>query len=314
VNRLRVAVVATMAAFPIAVAAVSALAETPLTIILPYKKGAFEAVIESLTAPLTRHLGRDVVVEHVADDGGWAAIEALRASPPGDAVLADAELTLAVKQEIGGRDFTFDQLTPVAKITDGLSVALIAPASADYGSWEGLRAESAERSLTLASTGPHSAYGVAEALLVKVLGSGFKEVRESGPQAIFEAVASGKAELGLVTTNRLEGMNAAGSATATPVVTFGAKRSPRYLETPTLAEVSGNDRNDFTFALGLFGHPDMPAEVGTAIYEALLAAEADPEIVDAPIHADIPLNVNDAQVLREAFERDLRVLKRLEAY
>lgn len=115
--------------------AIAALAETPLTIILPYPKGAFDAIIRSLAKPLSHHMDREVVIDYVPSDGGWDAIARLRSSNPDSAVLADAELTLAMKQQVGGRGFEFDQLTPVAKITDGFSVALIAPVGASHRHW-----------------------------------------------------------------------------------------------------------------------------------------------------------------------------------
>lgn len=287
-------------------------AQTPLTIILPYPDGAFDAIIHSFERPLSHRLGRDVLIEHVPGDGGWEAIERLRSTDPDSTILADAELTLALKQETGGRGFEIDQLRPVAKITDGISVALIAPAGASHGTWPELAKAMSERPRTLASTGPHSAFGVAEALLVSVLGSGFTEVREPGPQAIFDAVSGGEAELGLMTTNLIKRFNAAASGTkVAPIVTFGAKRSPRHPDTPTLAELSGNDKYDFTFALGFYGNTAMPPEVAERIYQVRKEAQADPAIVDAPVHADFPVNVHDAKVLQESFERDLRLLRRL---
>jgi tripartite-type tricarboxylate transporter receptor subunit TctC len=289
-----------------------ALAGAPLTIFLPYPKGAFDAIIHSLEEPLSRHLGRDVLIEHVPGDGGWEAIERLRSGDPDSTILADAELTLALKQKVGGRGFEIDQLRPVAKLTDGISVALIATAGASHGTWPELAKAMSERPLTLAATGPHSAFGVAEALLVTVLGSGFTEVREPGPQAIFDAVSGGKAELGLITTNLIQSFNAAATgAKVAPIVTFGAKRSPQHPDTPTLAELSGNDKYDFTFALGFYGNKAMSPDVAERIYQALIAAQADPAIVEAPVHANFPLNVHDATVLQESFERDLRLLRRL---
>ena len=117
---------------------------------------------------------------------------------------------------------------------------------------------------------------------------------------------------GLLTTNLIKRFNAAASGTkVAPIVTFGAKRSPRHPDTPTLAELSGNDKYDFTFALGFYGNTAMPPEVAERIYQVRKEAQADPAIVDAPVHADFPVNVHDAKVLQESFERDLRLLRRL---
>lgn len=285
----------------------------PVTLLLPVPGGALEAVVRTLAAPLSRHLGHEVRVETVAGDGGWAAIERLRSADPATTLLADADLTLALKQEVGGRGFSLEEVAPVAKLTDGFSVALIAPADSPRSSWDGLRRATASGTLSLASTGPYSATGVAERLLADVLATVFQEVRETGPAAIFAAVAEGRADLGLVPTNLIEGLNARSSGSkVVPVVTFGARRSPRYPETPAFPELSGDRHEDYTIALGLFGRADVPEAFAGAVLRALRAAETDPEIAAAPNREDFPIRVHDAEVLKQSVEREVRLLKLLQ--
>ncbi len=286
--------------------------EGPLTILQPYPGGAFEAIVHALSGPLSGQLGRQVVVENVSGDGGWEAIARLQAGDPASTLLADADLTLAIKQVMGERDFQFDSLTPVAKLTDGISVALIVKEGAAHQDWQEL--VNAQRPLKLATTGKASAYGVAELLWASVFKGNFEEVREPGPKAIFEAVVTGKADLGLVTTNLLEGFNATSKVgQALPIMTFGAKRSPRYPETHTLAEISADEKNDFTIALGLFAQRGAPAEMVTQLAHALDQVQNAPSIRTAAVQRNFPIKVNDAEVLRQSFERSLRLLTRLQA-
>ncbi len=286
----------------------------PLTILLPYPGGAFDAIVRALSGPLSGHLGREVAVESVPGDGGWEALARLQAGDPASTLLADADLTLAVKQVMGGRDFNFDSLTPVAKLTDGISVALIAPADAGHADWTGLADALAERKVKLATTGEATAYGVARLLWASVFKGEIEEVWAPGPRAIFEAVVGGKADVGLVTTNLLDGFNAASTdGKAVPVMTFGAKRSPRYPQTPTLAEISGNDKDDFTIALGLFAGRAAPADMVAAVADALGQAQNAPSIMTAAVQRNFPIKVNDAEVLRESFARSLRLVTRLQA-
>lgn len=288
--------------------------EPPLIIITSHPQGAFEALLRAVVAPLSLRLGRGVAIQILAEDGGWEAIARLRAADPDSTVLADADIGLALKQEYGRRGFTFAQLRPVAKLTDGLSVALIARADAPHAGWEGMRAALAERKLTLATTGPLTAYGVAERLLAATLGDRFDALAAPGPQAIFDAVAQGKTELGLITTVLIERFNAAApGAGIVPLLTFGAQRSERYPETPTLAELARDNKRDFTFALGLFGRSEMPARIARGLLAALREVEADPDVAASLADAPAPLRVYDDENLREAFERDLRLIRRLGA-
>ncbi len=286
--------------------------EPPLIIITPHPQGAFEALLRTIAAPLARRLGRGVAIQVVAEDGGWEAIARLGAADPDSTVLADADLSLALKQEFGQRGFTFAQLRPVAKLTEGLSVALIARADAPHAGWAGMRAALAERRLTLATTGALTAFGVAQLLLAATLGDRFDAVTAPGPQAIFDAVAQRRAELGLITTVLIERFNAAApGAGIVPLVTFGAQRSERYPDTPTLAELARDNKRDFTFALGLFGAAAMPARIARGLLAALREVESDPAVTGAL--ADVPLRVHDEETLREAFARDLRLVRRLGA-
>lgn len=287
-------------------------AADPLTILVPYPNGAFEALMEQIAQPLGAALDRQVVVEQLAAEGGWEALERVRNAGSAPVILADADLSLAIKQEEGAHDFSFDTLRPIAKLTDGISVALIAPAGSDQASWQGLKAST--KALRLATTGSQTAYGVARRMLAPLLSTALEPVPQSGPKTIYDAVTSGAADLGIVTTNLLEGFNAENTGTgAVPVLTFGAARSPRYAEVPTLAEIAGDDKMDFTIALGLYGSADMDPALAASILQALQTIQSSPVVLDSPLAKDFPMTVNPPEVLQAAFDRDVRVLKRLSA-
>ncbi len=288
----------------------SAKAEAPLTILLPYSKGAFEALVNQVAKPLETQLGRPVVVEKVTGEGSWDALERLRKAGSAPIVLADADLSLAIKQEEGARGFSFEDLRPVAKLTNGLSFALIAPAGSTVTSWAEL--ESSALPLRIANTGAQTAFGVAQRLLSTELQRPLESVPANGPKAIYDLVASGDVDLGIVTTNLIEGFNAEnGDGGVVPVITFGGARSPRYPEVPTLAEVSGDDKKDFTISLGFYGNAEMDPALAADILKALQTVQSAPEVADSPLAKDFPMHINPPEVLRASYERDVRLLKRL---
>jgi tripartite-type tricarboxylate transporter receptor subunit TctC len=113
----------------------------------------------------------------------------------------------------------------------------------------------------------------------------------------------------LVTTSSLEGRAAAGHA-GRPVVTFGARRSPLHPQTPTFAEVTGDDRNDFTYSFALFGPPELDDERIRSLAEAIQAACARPAALTAAGAAGLPLACREAEVVEQTLERDLQVARR----
>jgi tripartite-type tricarboxylate transporter receptor subunit TctC len=195
--------------------------------------GAAHRLAEILADPLAEALGRPVTVRDVAGDDGIAAAQAVvEAAPDGGTLLLADNLLLAVNEVAGTWPLDLDALRPVAKLTLGISVALVAPADSEIASWQALSDRAAQGSLTLSVPTAHAAYDVARAMIERATGRAFEVVAATDDQASLADVAKGRAALGLVTTNSLEGHSAVGSEPR-PVVTFGARRSPLHPKTPT---------------------------------------------------------------------------------
>jgi tripartite-type tricarboxylate transporter receptor subunit TctC len=289
--------------------AVAAPEEVRLVVAGP-QDGAAHRLAEILADPLGEALGRPVTVQGVAGDDGVAAAQAVvEAAPDGGTLLLADNLLLAVNEAAGTWPLDLDALRPVAKLTLGISVALVAPADSEIASWQALSDRAAQGRLRLSMPTAHAAYDVARAMIERATGRAFEVVAATDDRASLADVAKGRAGLGLVTTNSLEG-SAAAASELRPVVTFGARRSPLYPKTPTFAEVTGDDHNDFTYSFALFGPPGLDDRLTRSLAEATQIACARPAALTAAGAAGLPLACHEAAVVEETLERDLQVARR----
>jgi tripartite-type tricarboxylate transporter receptor subunit TctC len=287
-------------------AAIAAAEELRLVVAGPDESEAHR-LAEVLADPLALVLGRPVSVEDVPGEDGIAAARAVvEAAPDGRTLLLADNLLLAVNEAARASPLDLDALQPVAKLTLGISIALVAPAGSEITSWQALSDRVGQDRLSLSVPAARAAHDVARAMLERATAKAFELVAAADDQASLTDVAQGRADLGLVTTNSLE----AHAADLQPVVTFGAKRSPLYPDTPTFAEVTGDDKNDFTYSFALFGPPELDDDLARSLAEATQTACAQPAALTAAGRAGLPLACREAEVVEETLERDLQVARR----
>jgi tripartite-type tricarboxylate transporter receptor subunit TctC len=238
----------------------------------------------------------------------------VEASPDGDTLLLANNLLLALNEATGDWPFAIEALRPIAKITLGISVALVAPAGSEIIDWQALLDLAVERSLRLAMAGREVEDAVARAMLEGVTGIGFETVATADHQASAAEIAAGRADLAIVATNSIEDHAVAAGAALRPLVTFGAKRSPLYPDTPTFAELSGDDSNDFTYSFAIFGPAGLPDGVAATLADAIQQVCSNPEALVAASATELPLDCHDARIVHETIERDLGVARRVAAY
>jgi tripartite-type tricarboxylate transporter receptor subunit TctC len=155
-----------------------------------------------------------------------------------------------------------------------------------------------------------AAHHVARAMLERAAGKPGEVVEVADEQASLADVARGRADLGLITTNDIRTRSAAAGADLRPVVTFGARRSPLYPDTPIFAEVTGDYKNDFTYSFALFGPPKLDEDLTRNLAQAALTACARPAALIGAGEANLPLACREPEVLEQTLERDLQVARR----
>lgn len=263
----------------------------------------------ALADPLARELGRPVALQQGNGAETEAAERMVGAAPDGSDLLLANNLSLALAEVSGEWSFALEALRPIAKLTLGISVALVVPERSEIDGWQALVTLAERRSPTLSLSDGQPAYDVARAMIERESDIAFDGVRARDGRASMAEVAEGRAELALVTTNAIAPFNAGSEMKLRPIVTFGAERSPRYPETPTFAELTGDDKNDFTYSFAIFGPPDLPDEQIERLGDALRNACRDPAAAQIADAHGLRLTCHDAEVVRQTLERDLQVAR-----
>lgn len=226
----------------------------------------------------------------------------------GTVVLVADTLTLALNAVDRGLADEVRSLVPLAKTTLGFSTALIASPASGIRDWAGFVAAAKARRLRVATSGRLSAYGPAVAWASR-LTAPFEEVHLIGNKHLLDAVVENAVDAAVVTTASLPPVLADRPDAVVPICSFGAKRSPLFPALPTVAELSGNDKLDYTFAFSTFAKAGTPAAAVAPLVQALMQP-IDPTLADAlgPMARGM-LAPEDAAAVTETLERDLRVAK-----
>lgn len=292
-------------------AAQGPLAGKTITVIEPFGPGSLtESVMRLLKPGMERALGARIVVETQRSPEGTTAFETVaRAAPDGRTLLVITDATRLFYERLSGSPAKLESLRRVAKLTDGVSLALVTSADSpikDYASlFRQMKAGGFHPSLSL--YGAASPAGVFAAILEDDMGARFGQRAYQVDREIVESLQAKRVQLGVVPTpalldksNNLRGL-----------LTSGAKRHPRLPEVPTFIEESLKRKLSFTVAVGLWGPPGMSQDLAFAIRKAAQAAAKAPEVKAAADAAGLPVAVSNAAVLRDTMARTQRVIRDL---
>jgi tripartite-type tricarboxylate transporter receptor subunit TctC len=92
-----------------------------------------------------------------------------------------------------------------------------------------------------------------------------------------------------------------------PIITSGAARSPDFPDTPTISEVTGDRRVDFTTSVSAYASRAMDDALAERLTQAFLAAGKAPDAVEAAARMNFPLQVDGPEVVKGTMDRDRRV-------
>lgn len=278
-----------------------------LTVIEPYGAGSATDRVVGLYQPgLEKATGHPLAIEH---DGAASLAKIAAAPPTGHTVIVVDLLSIEIAEAVGQGKAKISALTPIAKMTGPGSVALVVPDASLIKSWADFVAAAKAGALTIAAPGRMSAAGVPLALMEKALGVHFNDIAATTRDDILTALATRKADAGfLITATLLPGAGLT-PPPVRPLVTFGAQRNPR-LQVPTFQEQIGKPHNSITTAIAAFGPSGLDAvavkRLTTDFIDAGRAAKS------APGAGRFAIDVGDAALLRQAMERDARVIKEVQ--
>jgi tripartite-type tricarboxylate transporter receptor subunit TctC len=283
-----------------------AAANNVLTIVEPYGPGSsVRTPLDLLRAPLARSLDRPVeLVEESGEAGGRALDRVATASPDGTLLLATQILSPYAIRSERQPPVSLRELTPIAKLSNAISAALIVAPSSPIRSWADFEKTAKQRPLTLAWN-PVLVLAAPLGMLEHGLGVRFADVR---------ALDSGRADAAFLPTVSL--LSDWPNLKANALLTFGGERHALLAsQVPTWREVSGGGKvTAVTGSVGAFGPPGLPDARAQQLTDAFLAAGTDPTAVAQAADHHFPLAVTGPDVLLATMERDARVIGELAPY
>ncbi len=292
--------------FMLAAHAGVAAAQAPLTVILGYERASLSAKAFSLIdVDLSIALAAPVATEYLVGDSGAKARARVADAGPDERVILvmdDFETTAAGLGAPG--------LKPIAKLSRGISLALVVPEKSDIHDWPDFVRALAGRPLKVAANGLGSVTGIGAALAAKVAGGRIEPVVAESTLASFALVADAQVDAAVVTTFDLPLINALTNRAVTPIVTFGAKRAPGLGRTPTLGEVAKNRELAFTTSVSVYASPRMNPALAKQLTGAIIRAGQTKEAAAAARAANFPLQVEGPEIVVATTNRDVKLARR----
>jgi len=300
------------------IAAAAAQAQTPqrpfagqtIVLVEPSGQGTVTHYVAEVLKPgLEQALGATVAVETVASPDTTKAFDRVNAArADGRTLLVVTDASRLFHEYLAAPRNKIEFLTPIAKLTDGVSLALAVRADSPITDYAALAAAlKSGRAPSLALNANTTPSGVFAAMVEDQANGRFGERTFEIDFQIDDGLRAGRAQVGILPTAAL--FRPSGKPNELrALVTSGARRHPRLPDAPTLAEITGKAKLSFTAAAGLFAPPNLPLELAEALTRAAIAAGQAPGAKDKAAKAGIPLNAQNALVLRESMARAKRVI------
>ncbi|MBL0720348.1 tripartite tricarboxylate transporter substrate binding protein [Piscinibacter sp. Jin2] len=285
----------------------------PLTLLVPWPAGGgTDLSMRILAEAAGQHLRQKVNIENRAGAGGTLAMPALQTAQPDGYTLA--QLPQTVFRAPHTQRVLWDPLrdtTPILQLsgtTFGMVVATDSPLQSVEDVFEAARQRPGE--MTVASNGvgttPHLV--IDELMQQRFLRYTHVPYKGASEQAL--AVVSGQVKVGVGSTGFGSFID---QGRLRLLATFGAKRSKRWPNVPTLKELGHNIVA--TSPYGLAGPRGVPEPIVRILHDAFRAAMLEPAYIAELAKFDqelVYLGSKDyAQAMRETYAEEKRVVERL---
>ena len=291
-TRVAAAAIALAAPFPLPATEAPWPTQTVRIVVAQASGGPPDLVARFVAERLRRALGAPVVVENRPGAGGIVGVDFVSHAAPDGNTLLLATLSTHVLVPHANPNAKYDPVrdfVPVANLVRSVK-ALWIPASLPVTTLsEFIRyARARPGGLNFATGGVGSSNHVDAALFASAAGLELVHIPYNGPSAGIAAVASGDAQMMIVSITT--GLPLAQGGRVRALALFGAARSPLMPDVPTAAELG-------------FAHLDLDAWMG------LVAPAATPSVAVERLHAEIDSILAAPETLRWAREQGLEIAR-----
>jgi tripartite-type tricarboxylate transporter receptor subunit TctC len=258
-------------------------------------------------------LDQPVELDYAIGDAGRAAARETIDNEPDGHTLLIAEVLNLVLQDPQGE--LLQGLQPVAKLTRGLSTAIVASAVSGIDSWDKLLTAARSRSLRAATTGSRSTVGMALGLVEERARLSFDVSEVASTRDALDLLRTRRVDIAaLDTRSALLNNDRPGdrnSSKLAVIATSGARRSPDLPRVPTFAEIFADPKIAYTISYAVFTSARVAPPVVERLTAALLRIREDRQVETQARFARLPLQIDGPDVVRETIARDRRVASAL---
>jgi tripartite-type tricarboxylate transporter receptor subunit TctC len=282
-NRTRRAVTLAIAMFPWLVRAQALSRERPMRVILPVSAGSgVDTIIRAAVNALSQKLGQPVVIENMPGAGGITGTAAIAKAAP-DGLTIGAVSNNHVINPLVYRSLPYDaiaDITPITVIGATPFVLVVNPAKVPAKNARELVAFLKARpgDYNYASSGNGTILHLAAAMFVEQAGVDVRHIPYKGVAPMVTDLLGGQVEWGVLSVPSVQGHLKSGALRAIGVT--GLHRTAVAPEIPTIAE-QGFPDYDVSGWFAIVGPTKLPAAEVTRIHDAVAAAFASPEVVEA---------------------------------
>lgn len=272
----------------VALPAVAAWPERPVTVIVPYPPGGNNDILARLLGPaVEREIGQPLVIENRGGGGGTiGAGQAARATPDGYTLLfADIGLLAIAPHLYAQLPYTQESFEPIIRLTE-VSLLVGVPRESPYRSMADLTAAARSKpdGIVFASPGNGTAGHLATQMLISLTEARMVHVPFRGSAPAVTELTAGRVDL-LIDGTLLPAVQQ-GQVRALAVT--GPRRSPFTPDLPTMAE-AGVPGYSFLSWHGVVAPRGTPAEVIGRMNAAYNAAIRSPAVQERARQLGLPL-------------------------
>jgi tripartite-type tricarboxylate transporter receptor subunit TctC len=281
-----------------------------LKVVFGFGRGSSSArVLSLLEGGLTRELGGPLEKIHMIGDQGRraTAMVAAVADPHDPVILVILDFESVVMSIVYADVPERPDLRPIAKLSRGISFALVVPSISEWQSWPALTSAQHQKPVRVATTGPRGGTGLFATILAKLGGFPIEMVTVNSTLAVALEALDQRVDAAVVNTYDIKLMNMMSNNALVPIITSGAARSPDFPDTPTISEITGDRTLDFTTSVSAFASRAMDDALAERLTRAFLAAGKASEAIMAATQMNFPLQVDGPEVVEGTLARNRRV-------
>ncbi len=286
----------------LALPALAAFPEKPVTVICPWSAGGgTDTLLRALSKEAEKHLGQTINVVNQTGGGGAIGHNAIRAARADGYTVGMITFELNSLPPQGLVPFTWKDFDPLMRINSD-PAALTVKADAPYSNVKGFvdNAKAKPGEVSIGNSGPGSVWHIAAGLAADKTGVTVKHVPFDGANPAVTALVGGHIQAVAVSVAEVKGQVQAGNLKILGVMS--GERDKIFPDVPTFKE-QGVDVQFYTWR-GLALPKGVPAEAKAKIADAYKKAFDSQEFKDFAAKASLNLSYQDTAAFTKFLEQN----------